>query len=99
MQIKPTIKRGLLIITFPRQYDYSCSLEKGGSGIRSLIRASKLPKSAEPAKLQSKTPAKNLIIQGLMQRMAVVESKARTRSMTRLSRKSKIRRLTHRSSN
>jgi hypothetical protein len=98
MQIKPTIKRGLLIITFPRRCDYSHGLERGGSGIRSLIRASKLPRSAEPAEPQSRTPAKNPMIQGLIQRMAAVESRARTRSTTRSSRKSKIRRLTRRSS-
>jgi hypothetical protein len=54
--------------------------------------------SARPTEPQSKTLAKNLIIQGLMQRMAAVKSRARTRSTTRSSRKSKIGRLTHRSS-
>jgi hypothetical protein len=98
MQIKPTIKRGLLIITFLRRCDYSCGLERGGSGIGSLIRASKLPKSAKPAKPQSGTLAKNLMIQRLVQTMAAMESRARTRSTTRLSRKSKIRRPKRRSS-
>jgi hypothetical protein len=98
MQIKLIIKRGLLIITFPRQYDYSCGLERGGSSIKLLIRASKLPRSAKPAKPQSRTLAKNLIIRRLVQTIAVMESRARTRSTTRSSRKSKIRRPKHRSS-
>jgi hypothetical protein len=56
-----------------------------------------LPSSTRPTEPQSRTLAKNPIIQGPMQRIAAVESRARTRSTTRSSRKSKIKRLTRRS--
>jgi hypothetical protein len=99
MLIKLIIRRGLLTRTFLKQCNCSHGLEKRGSSIRLWIRASKLLSSARLTKPQSRTLAKNLIIQGLIQTIAVVESRARTRSTTRLFRKSKIGRLTHKSGN
>jgi hypothetical protein len=64
------------------------------------MKASKLHRSAKLTELQLRTQRKNPVIQSLMLTMltaAVIESIARTKSMTRLSKKSKIERLKYRS--
>jgi len=79
--------------TFSRWCNYSRGLGRRGSGIRSSIRASKLPRSAKPAKPQSRTLVKNQIMQSRIWRVMGMERRARMKSTTRSFRKSKIRRL------
>lgn len=92
METRLIVRKGSLTRRSLRWRDCSRSLGRRGSGIGLLIRASKLLRSAKPAKLQSRTLAKNPAMQSLIQIMAVIESRARTRSTTRSFKKSKIKR-------
>ena len=89
MRTKAIVRRESLMRTFSGQFNCSHGLVGRGSGIRLLMRASKLPRSTSSTELQLETLGKNLAIPTMLI-VVVIESIARMKSMTRSSKRLRI---------
>jgi hypothetical protein len=81
MRTKAIVRKGSPIRTFSGQSNCSRGSVGRGSSIRQWIRASELPRSARPAKLQLEMQAKNPIRRPIQVIAAIATAMVRTARM------------------